>query len=337
LDAYELAITACARAVAGRPGAGAARARLLAMQRGDGSLLGVGSITGSGPTDLRIETTSFAVLAWSATADKGRGNPDAAVPSAAPSAVSSAVSSAAQRAVRFLETQRQGNGTFGGTQATVMALQALTAYLGANTPTIEPGTLKVFLGDQELYALQLQGTEKRAIAIDHLGRHLAVGDNKVRLELSGGNAFPFSMALTYRADQPDSSPDCALDLNTWLSEKVLPEGGTTALHAVVRNKGKQPVANPMVLVGLPAGLHCDTKVLDDLKKSEAIAAWELIDNDIALYLRGLQAGETRDIVIDLVGLIPGVSKGAASRAYLYYAARHKTWAPPIQVEVTVGR
>ena len=93
----------------------------------------------------------------------------------------------------------------------------------------------------------------------------------------------------------------------------------------------------MVLVGLPAGLHVDSKILDDLKKSETIAAWELTDRTIVLYLRGLEANEARDITIDLTGRIPGTSKGPASRAYLYYAGQEKKWVTPIEVTVTPAR
>ena len=51
----------------------------------------------------------------------------------------------------------------------------------------------------------------------------------------------------------------------------------------------------------------------------------------------MKAEEARDIVIDLTGRIPGITKSAASCAYAYYAARQKKWTAPIQVEVTAGR
>ena len=65
-NAYELAVAACALAEAKRPSAALARARLLKLQKKVGSLLGTGSITGSGPRDLRVETTAFAEQAGTA-------------------------------------------------------------------------------------------------------------------------------------------------------------------------------------------------------------------------------------------------------------------------------
>jgi hypothetical protein len=315
-NAYELAVAACALAEAKRPSAALARARLLKLQKKDGSLLGTGSITGSGPRDLRVETTAFAVLAWLA----GKGN-DAAV----------------QRAVQFLEKQRSGGGSFGGTQATVMALKALTSYLNANTRSVNPGKIKVFLEEKLIAERELFGAEKRTIELHDLASHLAIGKNKLRVELTNGNEFAFSAEFRYRADLPMSSKRCALELRTYLTKALIVEGGTTALHAVVSNTTNVAVPSPMILVGLPAGLHIDTKILDDLKKAETIAAWEMTDRTIVLYLRGLEANESRDIVIDLVGRIPGTTKGPASRAYLYYAAREKKWTAPIEVTVTPAR
>ena len=154
---------------------------------------------------------------------------------------------------------------------------------------------------------------------------------------AGGRGRWRGTELSYRADVPVSSDDCAVDLGTYLTKKVIEEGSTTALHAVLKNKTNAPVASPMVLVGLPAGLHVDSKILDDLKKAETIASWELTDRTIVLYLRGLKANEARDITIDLVGRIPGRSLGPASHAYLYYAAQDKKWTSPIEVTVTPAR
>lgn len=42
----------------------------------------------------------------------------------------------------------------------------------------------------------------------------------------------------------------------------------------------------------------------------------------------------REVTIDLVARIPGVTTGPASRSYLYYTPAAKRWAEPLQVRVT---
>ncbi|MFQ5506430.1 MAG: alpha-2-macroglobulin family protein, partial [Planctomycetota bacterium] len=250
-DAYELGVLACALAEAGRDSATKAGIRLLAMQSKDGSLLGKGSITGSGPRDLRVETTAFAVLAWLSTEKQGP-----------------AIDGAVQRAVRFLGGQRR-NGRFGATQATILALKALTAYAGAHGRSLQPGTLQLFVNDKPVATRKLLASERRTISFDGLAGHLKLGENRVRIELSGGSELPWSLDLSYRADRPASSPDCAVALATRLDKPILNEGETVALHAVVHNRTDKPVPNPMVLLGLPAGLHVSEKILDDLIRVSA--------------------------------------------------------------------
>lgn len=317
---YELAVAACALTNLEHAAAGSARARLSKMQEPNGSVMGKSSITNSGKRDLRIETTAFAVLSWLAGADEGDNEE-------------------AQRAIDFLIKSRQGGGHFGGTQATVMALKALTAYANSSVQALKPGHIHVKLNGKRIRSLQLVGTEKRPIEMDLTEALVesADGERKFEIELTGGNAFPYSLDLSYRADLPSSHPDCALGLETFLSTSTVAEGNTNALHAVVRNKTDKPVANPLVIIGLPAGLHVGANILDDLKKAGRIAAWELRDQEIALYLRGLDAEEQRDITIDVTGHIPGTTKGPASRAFLYYTPDQVVWNQPIRARVLRGR
>jgi len=315
-DAYELAVLGYALTEAKRPSAAAVLERLTGMQEKDGSLLGKGSITGSGKRDLRVETTSFAVLAW---------------------LHSHSYDESVQRAVRFLEKARTGSGTFGATQATIMALKALTAYAQATTRNVKPGVLILWLNGKRIASRRLLGTEKRTIAFEHLGRALVIGNNELRMELTGGNEFPWSLELGYRAERPQSSQDCALALSTSIAKKEIAEGDTTAIRAVVRNTTNKPVANPMIVLGLPAGLHVTSRVLDDLKKAETIAAWELSGREVILYLRGLEAAEQREIVLDVTGRVPGKYTGQASRAYLYYSDQDKVWNAPLTVTIHAAR
>src|SRR5690606_31357238 len=98
-DPYELALIACALNLTDRPEASRARQRLANLQAQDGSLPGAtSSITMSGGRDLLVEATGFAVLAWLPEGSY-QGN--------------------VRKAIEYLQTARNGSGTFGATQATI--------------------------------------------------------------------------------------------------------------------------------------------------------------------------------------------------------------------------
>src|SRR5262249_39075424 len=94
--------------------------RVAALQQADGHLEGAASITGSRGRDLRVETTALAVLGWLKADPKRFDAP-------------------ARKALRWLRQQRGGDGTFGSTQATVLALKALAADAGRRPPVAAGG------------------------------------------------------------------------------------------------------------------------------------------------------------------------------------------------------
>ncbi|MDA1265620.1 MAG: hypothetical protein O2816_11125, partial [Planctomycetota bacterium] len=318
-DPYEVALAASALQAAGRSEpAAAARGRLRAWQQPDGSLEGTNStITRSGGDDLLVETTSLALLAWM----EGEEDSTAHV----------------QRALEFVLSKRRGQGTFGATQATVQALRALTEYAVRNRRTASAGELIVFVDDAEVMRYPFEAGRKGAIQLDAIGEFLSPGAHRVRLEVTGGNAFPFAFDLEYYAQTPASDPNCVIGLETELSTSVLREGESVALVATLTNRTDEGQPMTLAMLGLPAGLEVSHEVLDALKEAERFDIWELRGREIILYWRDLAPGETREVTIDLIGRIPGTTTGPASRAYLYYTPDAKTWSTPLEVEVLAGR
>jgi hypothetical protein len=195
-DPYEMALIACAMQLAGRPEVATARQRLAEMQGPDGSLHGAKtSITRSGGQDLIVETTGFSVLAWL---------PDPAY------------QNQVRSAVEFLQKCRGGSGTFGATQATIVALRALTEYAAKNRTMREPGTLRVFDGESMIAERAFTAGEVDALTFD-LWNKLQPGEHTLRVEVTGGgSALPYACEVTYHAEQPADDPDTKVSIATSL-------------------------------------------------------------------------------------------------------------------------
>jgi hypothetical protein len=312
-DPYEMALIACAMHLAGRPEVTTARQRLAEMQGPDGSLHGTtSSITRSGGKDLIVETTGFAVLAW--LHDR-------------------ACESQVRRAIEFLQTCRGGSGTFGATQATIVALRALTEYAAKNRAMREPGTMRVFDGQALIAERAFTAGEVDALTFD-LWSKLAPGEHTLRVEVEGGgSALPYACEVTYHAEQPADDPDTKVSIATSLRAATVTEGDTVALDVEVKNRTAEGQPMTLAIIGLPAGLELPTRVLEDLQKAEAFAFWELKGRELALYWRDLAPEATKKLTLDLVARIPGQSTGPASRTYLYYTPQQKRWAAPLRIDV----
>ncbi len=312
-DPYELALIACALHLAQRPEASAVRARLATLQQPNGSLRGTTTtITSSGGNDLIVETTGFAILAWL---------PDAAF------------AANVRSAIEFVNGSRSATGTFGATQATIVALRALTAYATATRSMRSDGTLRVFAGERRIAERAFAASETAALVFE-LWDELSPGEHTLRLEVEGGGApLPWACDVSYHAELPADDADAAIAIATSLRAPEVNEGATVALDVVVTNRTDREVPTPIAVVGLPAGCELPTRVLDDLMRADAFASWELRGRELVLYWRQFDAKAERRLTLDLVARVPGTTTGPASRAWLYYTPAQKRWAAPLQLVI----
>ena len=317
-DPYELALIACALALTDRTEAATARQKLASLQASDGSLPGAKtSITMSGGRDLLVEATGFAVLAWLSEGS---------------------YAGHVRKAIEYLQTARNGNGTFGATQATIVALRAITAYATETRSMQKDGTIRVYEGDRLLAQHPFAADDVGAITFE-LWQDLTPGDHKLRLQVDGGGNAPLPWAgeVRYHAQLPANDANTQTAITAALRSATVQEGASVALDVTIENVTDNELPTPMAIIGLPAGLELPTTVLEDLQKAEQFAFWELQGRELILYWRKLDAGAKRKLTFDLIARVPGTSTGAASRTYLYYTPEQKRWAAPIEVTVTAER
>ena len=299
----------------GKEGAGrSAAGRLPAMQGEDGAWLGAVSITHSGEYGRRVETTALAVLALSQA-----GGQEAAV----------------DRGVQWLHANRRG-ARWGSTQSTILALRALVAHAEANPPSTEPATVTVLVNGARAGSATYDSTTSKAIVIGGLEEHLVSGANRIELKHSGQGKLPYALSVRSRSRQPADHPQAPLKLTTSLSKAQVPLGEPVRVDATVVNTSGEDVANPLIRLGLPAGLSAQTWQLQKLRDEQEIAAFETLGRDIVLYLDGMKQGQTKTIALDLLAEIPGTTTGPASTVYPYYSDDERTWAPELSIEVLGG-
>ena len=279
--------------------------RLATLQGEDGEWRAIGrTITDSGERDAAVESTALALLALI----------DADVQ---PESIS--------RGARWLKAQRLGNGTWGATQATVLALKAVVAhedYVAANRGD---GQVTVKVNGQDVGVVSYSGSDLEPIQLTLPAALLQNGANTLTLGHDGALAMPYAVDLSAWVDTPPSSPEVALDLETALSESAVSVGDTVRLTATVTNTHAEGVSSPLLRVGLPAGTRAQTWQLEQLVERGVVAAFETRPREVTLYLAGLEGSERRVIDLDLSADIPGDFTGPASSAYLYYDAGYKDW------------
>ncbi|MBI2377225.1 MAG: hypothetical protein HYV07_24710 [Deltaproteobacteria bacterium] len=291
----------------------AAAKRLAGMQEKDGAFRGkLHSITYSTGVNLDIEATSLAVLTLLEV-----GGADEQV----------------RAGVKWLVEHRGGYGNFGSTQATVLALKALTEYSKASRKTQTSGSIAVAVNGRVVSELPYDAGRKDALVLEGIGKHLQPGANELVLTHTGGGELPFSLALDYSTDKPASHPETVVDLGVTIAKTELKMGDAVRVTATVTNKTGQGQPMTLVRVGLPGGLTSQTKQLKDLMDRKVVAFYETRPREVILYLAQLAPSEKKEIPLDLTAVVPGSYTGPASRAYLYYTDDKKVWVDPLKVSI----
>ena len=90
---------------------------------------------------------------------------------------------------------------------------------------------------------------------------LKPGGNRISLFLDGGNEFPWVFDLAYRSATPASDPECRVAFATALATDSVREGKTIALTVTAENRTKEALPMATAVVGIPAGLDVDARVL----------------------------------------------------------------------------
>ena len=295
---------------------------LRTKQKDDGSVPGAEtSITRSGGSQLLIETTSLAILAWL------RANQPAEF------------DANVRKGVEWIGKQRGGYGGYGSTQSTILALKALIAHTRANRKTAEAGEVRLFVNDRgepvavKAFAAGTRETISVELPDEQL---LQPGDNTIRVEITGKNVFPHTVTWSYMALTPANKDVCLVRLATNLSAVKATEGETVRMTARLENASGQGQGMAVAILGLPAGLAppTDLQELRNLVKAGKIDAFEVHGRELVLYWRELTAKAKQEVNVNLICQIPGEYRGPASRAYLYYNADERWWTEPVGIAIT---
>jgi len=306
-DPYQLAMSVNALYVMQDKNAEKALGELLSKQNNDGSFDGTThSITHSTGNSLKIETTSLAIMAMLKSPNKN--------------------SIATNKAIAYLVKNRNGYGSFGNTQGTVLALKAMTEYAKANKATPEDGKVEFFVDGKKVAEQSYKAGEKEAIVLDSLEQFVKEGKHTLKVKYVGTkNPLPHAVAVSWNTSLPSNEAECQLDLKTRLSNKVIFQGETIRLTAEIKNKSNDGISSPIAIIGIPAGLSLQPWQLKELQEKNMFDFYEVIGSNLVLYYRGMGPNESKIINLDLKADIPGEYESEASSAYLYYTNEFKTW------------
>ncbi|MBN2612941.1 MAG: TonB-dependent receptor plug domain-containing protein [Bacteroidales bacterium] len=229
------------------------------------------------------------------------------------------------QSLEYIVSGRNGGG-FGSTQATILALRALTEYAKFNRASSGGGMIEISYNGSKINELAYSSGDKEAIVADNLERFQKPGRQSFTVSyFNTENPLPYSLDFSWTSRTPSSDTDCKVDITTKTNNSTVLMGELVRITTTVKNKTNEGLPMNVTLVGIPSGLSPQPWQLKELQEKGVVDFYEIRKNYVVFYFRQLKPEETKTVNLDLKADIPGTFRAPASTAYLYYTNEYKDW------------
>jgi hypothetical protein len=278
-------------------------------------------------------------------------------------------SGTARKAMNYIAAKKDASGTWGTTQATIMALRALLLATEKGAADVR-GTLEVLLNGKPVEkltltpenndllhqfvfkgidskAMELKGSESKDVeskdsesesaGLKRIERSPNANTVELRFEGKGGLAYQIVGSYFLPWDQKPANE--ALSINVSYDRTHLSQDELATATATITNNLPKTANMVMVDLGIPPGFDLLSEDLQDYveksaaKKSGSLEKFSLTATQAILYFNSIAPGETVTLQFRLRAKYPIRARTFQSRVYEYYDPDVSSIARPVQLEV----
>ena len=247
-------------------------------------------------------------------------------------------SDVARKALNYITAKKDAAGTWGTTQATIMALRALLLATERSSADIE-GTLQVRLNGKPVQELRLT-PENNDLLHQFVFKGFeaqSAGVVELRFDGKGGLAYQVVGSYFLPWDQKPAGEPLSIDV-AYDRTRLAQDDIATASAKITNNLDK---AAKMVIVdlGIPPGFDLLSEDLQDYQdksagfKSGCLEKFSLTATQAILYFDSFAPGDTVTVKFRLRAKYPIRARTFKSRVYEYYDPEVGSVARPVLLEV----
>ena len=244
----------------------------------------------------------------------------------------------ARKALNYIAARKDSSGTWGTTQATIVALRSL--LLATEKSSAEArGTVKITLNGKpaaHLALTQENGDLFHQFVLQGLDFN---GSNKVGIDFQGEGTPAYQVAGQYFVPWTAKISDEPLSIEVSYDRTRLSQGDLAYATATIKNRLSKTANMVMVDLGIPPGFEVLTEDFDDYRsksagrKSGRLEKFNLTATQAILYFDSIGAGETVALRYRLRAKYPIHTRTFQSRVYEYYDPAVNSVARPVEMEI----
>jgi len=244
----------------------------------------------------------------------------------------------ARKALNYLASKKNANGTWGTTQATIMALRALLTATEKSAADVQ-GTVIVLVNGKAAEKLELTA-ENNDLLHQFVFKDLEQSaPSTVELRLEGKGALAYQVVGQYFLPWDEKPAPEALSINVSYDRTRLAQDDLATATATIKNNLSKSAKMVMVDLGIPPGFELLSEDLHDYQakstklNSGHLSKFSLTATQAILYFDAFAPGDTVKVKFRLRAKYPIRVRTFQSRVYEYYDPEVASAARPVMLEV----
>jgi len=244
-----------------------------------------------------------------------------------------------RKALAWIVSRKSGDGNWGTTQATIMALRALV-QAAEQSGTDAQGTVEVLLNGSKVASLEIDKENSDLLHQFALPGITDRDDNEVELRFHGEGGMAYQIDGRYFVPWQTGGAREPLAIEVRYDRTRLAQDELVTAAATIRNNTTSTANMVMVDLGIPPGFELMSDDLQTLvektsgAKSGRLEKFSLTATQAILYFNSIASGDSFEVRFRLRAKYPIRANGFASRVYEYYDPSVSAVTRPSQFEVT---
>lgn len=243
-----------------------------------------------------------------------------------------------RKALAYIASKKDAFGTWGSTQATIMALRAL--LMSSEGSSDATGVVQITLNGQPVEKLTLARDNNdlyRQIVLPNARAHDA---NDLEIVFNGVGGLAYQVVGRYFVPWESNPKAESLSIDVTYDRTKLAQNETVGATATIRNNLNETAKMVMVDLGIPPGFDLLTEDLEEFKTKTAgfetgcLEKFSFTATQAILYFNGFAPKTTVQLHFRLRAKYPIRAHTFQSRVYEYYDPSVNSIAAPKQFEVT---
>ncbi len=237
-------------------------------------------------------------------------------------------------ALAWLAEQRDAYGTWGTTQATVLALRALVEGADRAGDSGERREIEVRVGGEVVRRVVVEPEQSDVMQVIDLGGLVGRGPAEVRVADVTGARTGYQLALTHHEVRAGGQA-AGLEVGVEYVAREGAIGEWIGAAASVRNATGEPMPMVILDVAIPAGFEVDRAAWDAHAGAGRIARYEVTARSVIVYLRRIAAGETLRLDYRVRATMPVDVEAPGPAAWEYYKPEVKASGEAVRLRAGV--